>query len=142
MEHQPQNNAVSVTIPINGVIESIDGSKRKFTVQADFVVVLIQMITAPESNSEGEIFHATRILLSTKSCGWIRWQDVKFEDAEEFKSKRAADLAETEIAGMAADHQDEQDAKSAAAQAMAYGNSQYARAAVIQALLTKCEFSF
>lgn len=142
MQHEPKNDAARVTIPIHGVIESIDGTKRKFTVSNDFVVVLVQMITAPESNADGDIIHATRILLETKSCGWIRWQDVAFEDTEEFKVKRAGDLAETEISGMAADHQDEQDAKAAAAQAMAFGNNQFARSAVVQALLTKCEFSF
>ena len=142
MEHQPKKDAVSVTIPIHGAIESIDGSKRKFTVSADFVVVLLQMITAPESNEEGQIFHCTRVQFTTKSCGWIRWQDVKFEDAPEFTAKRAADLTEGEIAAMAQDHQDEQDAKAAAIQAAAYGNSQYARSAVIQALLSRCEFSF
>lgn len=142
MEHKPKNDAVSVTIPINGVIESIDGTKRKFTVSADFVVVLLQMITAPESNEQGEIFHATRVLFTTKSCGWIRWKDVKFQDNAEFAAKRATDLTEGEIAAMAHDHQDEQDAKAAAAQAMAFGNSQHARSAVVQALLSRCEFSF
>lgn len=142
MEHKPKNDAVSVTIPINGVIESIDGSKRKFTVSADFVVVLLQMITAPESNEEGDIFHCTRVQFTTKSCGWIRWKDVQFQDSAEFSVKRMADLADGEISAMAHDHQDEQDAKAAAVQAAAYGNSQYARSAVIQALLSRCEFSF
>ena len=142
MEHQPKNDAVRVTIPIKGVIESIDGSKRKFTVSAEFVVVLLQMITAPESNEEGDIFHSTRVQFSTKSCGWIRWNDIKFKDSEEFKAKRQAELSEAEISAMAHDHQDEQDAKAAAIQATAYGNSQYARSSVIQVLLSRCEFSF
>lgn len=142
MEHKAKNDAARVTIPIHGVIESIDGTKRKFTVSNDFVVVLMQMVTAPESNEHGDIIHATRILFETKSCGWIRWEDVKFEDAEEFKAKRAVDLAETEISGMAQDHQDEQDAKAAAVQAMAFANSQHARSSVIQTLMTRCEFSF
>jgi hypothetical protein len=142
MEHQPKNDAVRVTIPIKGVIESIDGSKRKFTVSAEFVVVLLQMVTAPESDEHGDIFHATRVLFTTKSCGWLRWQDIKFKDSDEFLAKRKAELSETEISGMAHDHQDEQDAKAAAVQAMAYGNSQYARSSVIQVLLSRCEFSF
>ncbi len=124
-----------ITDKIQGVIESISGEQRAYSVDVNYLISVAPFTVAPESNNSF-IEHKAHVTFTVKVLAQPKWTDVRFHDSEAFLSRRKADIAETpDIAGSAADYQDENDSKAAVASVWATHDKPDQRARVIGLLL-------
>jgi len=122
-----------ITDQIQGITESVDGSARAYSVSVDYLVIVKPFTVEPRNNENGFIEHFANVDVVVKVVSRPAWDEIKFNDTEEFINKRNEDLREApDVAGSAADYADEQDAKSAVAQVWAVHDSAEQRKRVIE----------
>lgn len=120
----------------HGTIESVSGASRAYSVPVHYIIGIELSEIEPVFRNHA-IRHTATAVFTVSAGTWPVWRDVKFHDSAEFIEARQAELAEAEIAGSAHDHQDEQDAKAAAAQASAFYDKPDARRRAIEILFKK-----
>lgn len=124
-----------ITDNIQGVIESVSGEQRAYSVAVNYLISVAPITVSPEHNGT-YIEHKAHVSFTVKVLGHPHHNEVKFNDSADFIARRSADLAEApDIAGSAEDYQDEQDAKAAVASVWATYDKPEQRARVIALLL-------